>query len=82
MSASTSPRTPSPETVTPWWSVREVWVMLGGPAIVVVAGIATAVIAFRGHDPEVAKDDYSTHGAPVALHQATSPTASHAPADR
>lgn len=40
---------------TPWWRVGMVWLTLSGPAIVVVAAVATAVIAFRGADPEVDK---------------------------
>lgn len=35
---------------TPWWRVGMVWLVLGGPAAVVVAGISTAVIAVRGAD--------------------------------
>jgi uncharacterized protein len=35
---------------TPWWSVGMVWFALAGPALVVVAGIVTAVIAVRGAD--------------------------------
>lgn len=40
--------------VMPWWRVPAVWLVVGGPATVVVAGIATAVIAVRGADPVVA----------------------------
>jgi len=36
---------------TAWWRVGMVWLVLGGPAIVVVAAIGTAVIAYRGADP-------------------------------
>lgn len=35
----------------PWWRHGMVWLVIGGPAVVVVAGIATAVIAVRGADP-------------------------------
>lgn len=35
----------------PWWREPMVWLVIGGPAIVVVAGITTAVIAVRGADP-------------------------------
>jgi hypothetical protein len=35
----------------PWWQVGMVWLVLGGPAAVVVAGIVTAVIAVRGAEP-------------------------------
>lgn len=34
------------------------WLVLGGPALVVVAAIATAVIAARGADPVVDPDYY------------------------
>ena len=37
----------------PWWRFRMLWLVVGGPAIVVVAAIGTAVIAFRGADPVV-----------------------------
>ncbi|RCW68228.1 nitrogen fixation protein FixH [Pseudorhodoferax soli] len=37
----------------PWWRYGMVWMVIGGPLVVVVAGIATAVIAFRGADPVV-----------------------------
>ncbi len=33
-----------------WWRVGMVWLVLGGPAVVVVAAVATAVIAYRGAD--------------------------------
>jgi uncharacterized protein len=36
--------------VTPWWRVGMVWLVVGGPAVVVVAAISTAVIAVRGAD--------------------------------
>lgn len=35
----------------PWWAFPIVWMVIGGPAIVVVAGIATAVIAWKHVDP-------------------------------
>lgn len=37
----------------PWWRVPTAWLVMGGPATVVVAGLATAFIAVRGADPEV-----------------------------
>ncbi len=46
-SADAAPSTPSPA----WWRVGMVWLVLGGPAVVVVAAIGTAVIAYRGADP-------------------------------
>lgn len=35
---------------TPWWRVRMVWLVVGGPAAVVVASLVTAVVAYRGAD--------------------------------
>lgn len=34
-----------------WWRVGMVWLVMGGPAVVVVAAIGTAVVAYRGADP-------------------------------
>ena len=42
----------------PWWRHGHVWLVIAGPAAVVVAGTATAVIAARGADPVVASDYY------------------------
>ncbi len=42
---------PSRPDSTAWWRVGMVWLVLGGPAVVVVAAIVTAVIAYRGADP-------------------------------
>lgn len=38
---------------TPWWRVGMVWLVLGGPAVVVAAGIATAVIAYTNVEPVI-----------------------------
>ncbi|MBL8330943.1 MAG: nitrogen fixation protein FixH [Rubrivivax sp.] len=35
----------------PWWRIPMVWLVISGPAVVVVAGIVTAVIAVKGADP-------------------------------
>ena len=49
------PSTNSSPPSTPWWRVGMVWLVLGGPAVVVVAAIATAVIAVRGADPVISQ---------------------------
>ena len=41
----------SPTNTLPWWRVGMVWLVLGGPAAVVVAGVVTAVIAVQGAEP-------------------------------
>jgi hypothetical protein len=43
-----------PEPSQPWWRMPILWLVLGGPAVVVVAGVATAVIAIRHADTVVA----------------------------
>jgi len=34
----------------PWWREPMLWLVLGGPAVVVVAAIVTGVIAWQGAD--------------------------------
>lgn len=46
----------------PWWRYGMVWLVISGPAVVVVAGIVTAVIAVRGADPVL-----DTRAAPTAI---------------
>jgi len=43
----------TPVAAEPWWSVGMVWLVVGGPAFVVVAAVSTAVIAYRGADTVV-----------------------------
>jgi hypothetical protein len=40
----------------PWWRVKTMWLVLGGPLAVVIAGVTTAVIAVGGADPVVSAD--------------------------
>lgn len=42
--------------VSPWWRHGMVWLVLGGPAVVVVASIATLVIAVTHPDPVLPRD--------------------------
>jgi hypothetical protein len=42
----------------PWWRHGLMWLVVGGPAVVIVAGIATVVIAARQPDPVIAPDYY------------------------
>ena len=66
--AALAPRLNPPQAAhsneTPWWRVGMVWLVLSGPAVVVVAGIVTAVIAYRGAD-EVLVRPPSASEAPV-----------------
>ena len=58
MTADHHHRHPRPK---PWYREPWPWLIMSGPAIVVVAGVSTAVIAFRGADGLVA-DDYYKQG--------------------
>lgn len=49
---------PSGATPAPWWKHGLVWMVIAGPAFVVVAGIATLVIAVRQPDQVVTPDYY------------------------
>ena len=45
-------------TSAPWWKHGHVWLLIAGPATVVVAGFATLWIAMAQPDPVVAPDYY------------------------
>lgn len=42
----------------PWWKFGHVWLVLAGPAIVIVAGFFTLYLAIRTPDPVVSEDYY------------------------
>lgn len=69
------PNAGEPE-VTPWWRVGMVWLVFGGPAVVVVAAISTAVIAVRGADivltdlPAAMQPGHTAPSALTPAHQA------------
>ena len=48
---------PVPAT-PPWWRFGMVWMVIAGPAVVVVAGLVTAWIAIDGADTLVSTDYY------------------------
>ncbi len=52
-----SPAQPLPQAA-PWWRFPLVWMVIAGPAAVVVAGAATVWIAVLTPDPLVAEDYY------------------------
>ena len=47
-----------PPDCAPWWRHGHVWLLISGPAAVVVAGLATAWIAVHGADTLVTEDYY------------------------
>lgn len=73
-----TPLTPQATDDRPWWRYGMVWMVIGGPAAVVVAGITTAVIAISGADPVikeattvVTQPDASTPAMQARNHAAT-----------
>ncbi len=44
--------------VQPWWKFGHVWLVIAGPAIVVVASFVTLYLAVSGKDPIVDEDYY------------------------
>ena len=63
MNAVTAPRD-LPMSPKKWYREPWPWILASGPALVIVAGIATAVVAFTGADGLVA-DDYYKQGLSV-----------------
>lgn len=49
-----NPSSKPTDEATPWWRVPMVWVVLSGPLSVVLASLATAVVAWKHIDPVVA----------------------------
>lgn len=80
--------TPAPAVPTlPWWRVKMVWLVIAGPAAVVLAGVLTTVIAFQGADPVVrapaAAEAHNTQElAVVPAHQARNHAATVAAGER
>lgn len=46
------------QSALPWWKFGHVWLVLAGPAIVIVAGFYTLYLAVRTPDPVVSEDYY------------------------
>ena len=57
-------RTASNAQPAPWWRHGMVWLVIGGPATVVVASLVTAVVAYKGAD-EVLVETASARAVPV-----------------
>lgn len=45
------------DSPSPWWRHPMMWLVVGGPLIVVVAALTTSVIAIRGADPVLPTED-------------------------
>ena len=47
---------PQRKTAKPWWRFGYMWLVLGGPALVVLASFITLWLAIRWPDPQVNMD--------------------------
>ena len=52
------PTSSSPQTPAPWWQFGHVWLIISGPAAVVLAGFFTFYLAAKGVDPVVDENYY------------------------
>lgn len=48
----------APTSSTPWWKHGHVWMVIAGPAVVVIASFITFYLASSGKDPVVDEDYY------------------------
>lgn len=47
-----------PESSGPWWKFGHMWMVVGGPAVVVLASFFTIYLAITRPDPVVSEDYY------------------------
>ncbi|MBX3623015.1 MAG: hypothetical protein KF891_23855 [Rhizobacter sp.] len=79
-----SPQTPNPQTKKspPWWRVGMVWLVLGGPAVVVVASFVTLKIALTHIDPVLQTQPAYAHPSAVTPHTPALQARNHAATPR
>lgn len=75
---------PQEAPCAPWWRFPIVWLVVGGPLLVVVAGVVTAVLAVNGADISVpavplAQERSAAPAMAGRNHAATPPAAASAP---
>jgi hypothetical protein len=72
------PAEPEAEETVAWWRLPIVWMVVGGPAVVVVASFATLTLAIRNPDP-VLTAPAATSGAEMPAVQARNHAATPKP---
>lgn len=71
-----TPSADEPLPTLPWWRVRMVWLVIGGPLVVVLASFVTLALALRHPDPVLgaeAQADSATTPAMAARNHAAQP---------
>jgi len=71
----------TPES-TPWWRIPMVWMVIGGPAVVVVASLVTAVVAWKHIDPVIKTSDQGVLHAADDMSETRDPKDPLAPAQQ
>jgi uncharacterized protein len=61
----TSNKIPSGKDTLPWWKYKMLWLVIGGPLVVVVASFVTLGLAIRYPDPVL---DTTVTASPDAAH--------------
>lgn len=73
---------PDAAAAEPWWRVRMVWLVIGGPLIVVVASFVTLGLAIKHPDPvlQASSVDEASSGSSVndAAHRPAMEARNHA----
>jgi len=52
-----APTNDKPQSQRPWWTYGMVWLVISGPAAVVVASFVSGYIALHGADPVLTRDE-------------------------
>lgn len=50
-----NPTVSIPSAPTPWWRVKAMWLVVGGPVAVVIASMVTLTLAIKNPDPVLDK---------------------------
>lgn len=82
MNASTTTASPLAPAALPWWRSAMVWMVIAGPLSVVVASLATAVVAWRHIDPVIVTPTQGTLRASDDMSATTDPKDPLAPAQK
>jgi hypothetical protein len=71
----------APTSSPPWWKFGHVWLVIAGPAVVVVASFITVYLAVFGKDP-VVDEDYYRKGIEINKTLQADPASWHPPCRR
>ncbi|MCK6427362.1 MAG: hypothetical protein L6Q75_20085 [Burkholderiaceae bacterium] len=72
--------TPATPAAEPWWRVKMLWLVIGGPLAVVIAGFVTLGLALKNPDPVLERPPVSAgpEGTTDAAHTPAMQARNHA----